>query len=455
MSLNNKIDEILANLKTGATTVTSEYRNEDAQTKMKLKRIETLKKVSKKKSKVLIVTELALPFNPFTGKEDETYNRNNKYRPIMSTETAMLTYKKLANEIADTKAAFATRAGISVDEWDTTDLTTITALDKRVFNKHRYPVVFTLNVVGINIPTFTGLPFAKQYRIDVERDKESGEIIGEVPLALRIHKLMADMANEAVNKLNTLVKEGKLNYNKEDLKEAQKKEYKKIVVGEDRPLNFVLALELPLNNQSTFDDNIQLSDLTDEDLFKMLRLVKQTSSFQTALNNYLDGSYAVLDVYNNFWELDMLCPTSDDNMELGKDTKFEKPMLQIKQVPKFKNLNDSFVEFMDKDQRLESIFLASSYVSRFNEDLELNLIDAVEGLINLDDERLTARVLKANQDIIPVIFGSDGDAKLVEAEIGLVPEGELDEKVAAEDAKRMNITNILDNSDLSLEDDEL
>lgn len=455
MSLNTKIDEILANLRAGATTVTSEYRNEDAQTKMKLRRIDTLKKKSKKKSKILVVTELALPFNPFTGKEDEKYNRNNKYRPIMSTETAMLTYKQLANEIPETKEAFATRVGLQVDEWDTSDVTTITSVDRRVFNKHRYPVIFTLNVVDINIPTFTGLPFPKQYRVDVDRDKESGAIIGETPLPLKIHKLMADMANEAVNKLNNDVKSGVADMNQDDLKEARKKEYKKIVVSEDKPLNFVLALELPLNNQSTFDDSLQLSDLTDEDLFKMLRLVKQTSSFQAALDNYMNGSYTILDVYNNFWELDMLCPATDDNKELGKDTKFEKAMLALKSVEKYPNLNQSFVDFMDKDQKLESIFLASSYVSRFNADLEANLIDAVEGLIDLDDERLTARVLRANQDIIPVIFGSDGDAKLVEAEIGLVPEGELDEKVAAEDAKRMNITNLLDNDELSLEDDDL
>lgn len=454
MSLNNRIDEILANLRAGSTSVTSEYRNEDAQVKTRVKRIATLKKQSKKKSKVLVVTELALPFNPLTGKEDEHYNRNCKYRPIMSTETAMLTYKKLADENPDTKQAFLNRTGLTEDQWDTSDVTTITDTDKKIFNKHRYPVIFTLNVVDINIPTFTGRPFARQYRVDVNRDMMTGAIEGEIPLPLRINKLMADMANEAVKELEADVKEGRKNLNKEDLKEAKKKIYKDVVVSSDRPMNFILALEVPLNHQSVIDAETQLADLTDADIFNMLRLVKQSEKFKIALDNYINGSYAPLDVYNNFWEFDMICPNNEDAMELGKNTNFEKAMVQLKTHKDFGKFNESFMNFMDADQNLEGTFLASSYVTNFNTDLENNLIDAVEGIIDLEDVRLTARVLQANQEIVSIIFGEDGDAKLVEAEVGMVPEGNLDEKESAEDMKKMNIANILDNDELSLDDDE-
>lgn len=448
-----KVDEIISVLRSGSVSVASEYRNEDAQVKRKVKRIDSLKKAPKKKSKVMVITELALPFNPLTGKEDEQFNRNNKYRPIMSTETAMLTYKKLANENTDTKSAFLNRTGLT--EWDTSDLDNINDVDRTIFNKHRYPVIFTLNVVDINIPTFTGRPFSRQYRLDVNRDATTGAIEGEMPLALKINKLMADMANEAVKELEQDVKDGKLKYTKDDLADAKRKIYKDVVVSSDRPMNFVLALEIPLNAQSQISNETQLKDLTDAEIFSMLRLVKMSSKFQVALNNYIDGSYAPLDVFNNFWELDMICTKDEDAMELGKNTNFEKAMVQMVNHPDFKDFNQSFVNFMDEDQKLEQTFLASSYVTNFNPDLENNLLDAVANIIDLESPRMTKRVLQANQDIISIIFGEEGDSKLVEAEVGMVPEGNLDEKESAKEMKAMSLSSIIENDDLSLEDEEL
>lgn len=452
-NVESKVRDLMSQLRAGSVSVASEYRNEDAQTKRKVKRIDPLKKAPKKKAKVLTITELAIPFNPVTGREDEEFNRNNKYRPIMSTETAMLTYKALSNENPDTKSAFLRGTGVSPEQWDTSAITEITDTDRKIFKKHRYPVVFTLNVVRIGIPTFTGRPFAKEYRVDVERDGMSGEIVGEMPLVLKINKLMRDIANEEVNKLEKDVKDGVKVLNKDDLADARKKIYQGIVVGNDAPLNYVLALELPLDAQSGISENTQLKDLTDAEIFSMLRLVKMNSKFKIALDNYIDGSYAPLDKYNNFWELDMICTKDEDPMELGKNTSFEKPMVALKDVEDFKFLNASFVNFMDEDQKLEQTFLASSFVTRFNKDLENNLLDACEGIINLDSEFVTTKVLQANKDIIPMIFGEEGDEKLIEAEIGLVPEGELNEKVAAEESKKMNLAAMV-NDDIVLEDDE-
>lgn len=449
----SRIRDIMSQLKSGSVSVASEYRNEDAQTKRKVKRIDTLKKVSKKKSKVLTLTELALPFNPLTGKEDEEFNRNNKYRPIMSTESAMLVYKGMANESEDSKSAFLRGTGVSAENWDTSDISTINTTDRKIFKKHRYPVIFTLNVVKITIPTFTGRAFGKEYRVDVERDAMSGEIIGELPIVLKINKLMRDIANEEVNKLEKDVKDGVKVLNKDDLADARKKIYQGIVVGNDAPLNFALALEIPLDAQSSLSENVQLKDLTDAEIFSMLRLVKLNNKFKIALDNYIDGSYAPLDKYTNFWELDMVCTKDEDPLELGKNTSFEKPMVPIKDEEDFKYLNQSFINFMDEDQKLEKTFLASSFVTRFNSDLENNLLDACEGIINLDSEFVTAKVLQANKDIIPMIFGEAGDEKLVEAEIGLVPEGELNEEVAAVESKKMNLAAMI-SDDIVLDDEE-
>ena len=49
-------------------------RSENIQKKVRVDRIPMLKNALKKKSKLLLTAELALPFNPETGKADETFN---------------------------------------------------------------------------------------------------------------------------------------------------------------------------------------------------------------------------------------------------------------------------------------------------------------------------------------------------------------------------------------------
>lgn len=79
------LESFLEDLKEIGEDGTSKYqlRNENVQTKNRVARIPKLKKELKKKSKLIIPAELALPFNPLTGKEDEKYNPDKKFRPNM------------------------------------------------------------------------------------------------------------------------------------------------------------------------------------------------------------------------------------------------------------------------------------------------------------------------------------------------------------------------------------
>ena len=99
-------------------------RSEVIQRKPTSRKIPRLKKALKKKSKLLMVTELAIPFNPATGEADDQYNAVNKYRPPFSASSVALLLKGMANDNEATKQAFMSRAGIS--EWDTSDVDNLT-----------------------------------------------------------------------------------------------------------------------------------------------------------------------------------------------------------------------------------------------------------------------------------------------------------------------------------------
>ncbi|GAA0101657.1 hypothetical protein UT300012_23720 [Paraclostridium bifermentans] len=433
MNQMDKINEIMSSIMECGTDTISTFRDESAQEKVRMKRIPKLKKEPKKKSKILIVTELAIPFNPATGKEDDVYNRVSKCRPVMATETAMVLYKKMASENPDVKKAFMQRSGLK--DWDLSNVTELTAEDKQVFNKFRYPVVYTLNTCKVNIPNVTRSKFGKDYKVDVNRDKNTGMIIGEMPVILQINKFLGDLVRVEVEWLEADIKAGRRDLTDEDKKKEISKLYNSVVVESDRPSNFVLALEIPLAADSTVKEDVNFKELENADVFDFLCLVPMNSKFKEAIGKYQDGSYKLIDKYNNFWEIDMLCSSDEEPKDLGRNTTFEKPMQFLKDLPEFDGFNEAFTKFMDNDKenQLEKKFLASSYIIPMTDQVQSNVLDAISNIVPPDDKRLLEGVIKANASIIPLIYGEEvGDEILANAEVGLAPEGNIDEKASME-----------------------
>ena len=92
-------------------------RSENAQKVHRTHRFPRLRRELKKKSKLLVFAELALPFNPESGEEDDTYNSDTKFRPTFSATTTALMLKAKADTDDVLKNALMRRAGKT--EWDT------------------------------------------------------------------------------------------------------------------------------------------------------------------------------------------------------------------------------------------------------------------------------------------------------------------------------------------------
>lgn len=443
----SNVQELLNSFMSGELSGVSalKLRDENIQKKKGNKRINTLKKEPKKKSKLLIITELAVPFNPFTGVEDEQYNRNSKFRPTLSQTSVMLMLKTACNENAELKKVYMDKARVT--EWDTSDTENVTSQDRLVFNRYRVPRQFTLPVCRVNIPSFTGNVFGKEYLMNVKRDELTDEIVGEVPLILQVNKLLRDMNYEEINQLEEKIQKKEIVLNDKDKENQVKAIREKVVVSGDYPLNYVMAIEIPLDNQYHVKDLDSLSACTPENFIDKLRLIKCTAEVDLALDKYKAGEYSAVDIYDDFWEYDMNCPNEEDKKELGKKTRYERAMTPVNTLEGYENLIDAYREYMDSAKDLEKTFMNSVYVSKFNSSMEDSFLNSVKSIVDLNSEFMTNKVLNANASIITLVFGDEADAKLAEMAIGGGTEGSLDEKASEKAGKEVDFMSIMDSED--------
>lgn len=431
-------------------------RDESKQERFQAERLKGLKKESQMQEKLLILTEYAIPFNPMTGEEDETYNRDQKFRPYQANSTVLRMLKGMANQSEGAKNTFMRKAG--VDEWDTEDIETITDVDRAILKRYRVPRTFTLPVTNVNIPAFTGNVYGKDYLVEVEKDQDTQEYIGEIPLPLKVNKLLSDMVFEEINKLNAEIKAGKVTFTEQEKKDEIKKFWKKVVVSGEFPRNYVMAVGIKLDAEGAIANKADIVEMEPKDMIENLYLLKRSDELKKSLDKYNGGAQSKFDYYDDFYEFDMNCTKESDPMQLGKDTRYVRAVEYLKDAANVQPFIDSVTKLVDSDRDWEQIFLSSVFVSKFNPSLEDSFLQCCSKIINLDDEFLTNKVVQANQQIIELVFGEEGENRVAESMAGMGNEGSLDEKAssAANKEHTIDIGNLANNvEDMGSETTEL
>lgn len=443
----NTLEDLLQELSDNGKDAGSEFnlRSEEIQQKDRTARIPKIKKEPKKKSKFLIPLELAIPFNPITGKADDTYNPSRKFRPIMSVTKLSLMLKELANRNEETKKAFMSRAG--VESWDTSDTKVLTAEDKAIFIKYRVPVIYTVPVVNVNIPTLTG-QYSRDYIIDVKRDPITGNLVNpeEEPLVLQANRFFRDISYEEVAAYQKKLDSGELNDTEQVQKTTRMNIYGKNPVSDDHPLNWLICVNLPLisSYQLNTEAGIDYPAMDEELLRKNLGLIKLNGKMNTALDNYRNGSWKKYDKYYDYWELDMSCPTEEGTpAEIGNATVYEKPQEEVCDFAYFEKLDTALKSYLDNRADIEKVFLASARIAPYNETVEKQLATALKTVIDTNNEFLTKEVIKRHTDFLTIVLSDDADALLLEVldEDGDRADGVLDEAASKKEydlSKMMN-----------------
>lgn len=470
-AISEKIQQLRAQIMSGEIKPKSQFhlRNEEAQEQIRVAKFGRVEKVLKKRSRLMIPMEIAIPFDPFVGAETDEYNKSSKYRPLISATSMVLMMKALANENEATKAEFMRRA--NVETWDTSDLENLTEEDKLVFRLYRVPRIFTKPIATINDERITGKDYPVSYAVSVERDPVTGAVIGEWPLFLQANKLYRDMAFEESKHIDKCIqdaKDGKAyelksdiralrGYDFADIKEKDLKDVKakhlwtKVFVSEDRPSNYMVVYEFPLTNDLEFDECAKLANITTQEVEAKLKYVSRSKELNLAMENYRNGTYKKHDVNYDFWELDMVCPMTvedeSDKMQIGKDTKFHAPQEKVSTFEHGEKVMAAVQESLDNSKDWETRFLFSVRARKMDEDVEAKLLDVIESNNELENVFLTEGVLKSNADFISKVYGQAGDMALARLNIGVSGRaaGELDETEAAKEAKEaLNVALIID-----------
>lgn len=422
-------------------------RSESLQAGRKSKRYKSLKKALKKNSKLLVFTEIAIPFNPETGEADDKFNPDSKYRPPFSATTVALSLKELANQNEITKNAFMRRAGVS--EWDTSDCSKLTEEDWTIFAKYRVPRIFTIPVVHINVPVMTKSQYGKDYAIHVDRDPDTGEVVGEVPAVLQAYELFQGKLYEEVREYTDKLDKGLIKDTEQVRKDTISQIYQKNPYSEDHPSNSVLAIELPLTTRYEVSADVSLGTMAKEDVADCVVISKYNKKMRECIGRYQDGGYSKFDKYFDFFEMEMACPVDGDEntdrgkQQLGLDTKFEKPTNALYESEACETFLESVREFLDEETDCEETVRRSVFVAQYTEDVDAQVITSLPTVLDLKrDKYVTTNLLKRHAQLISCAFGDKGDELLDEVMAGISDKasGEEDVDTIKNEAKAYDLS---------------
>ena len=422
-------------------------RNEEKQRKFQPKRFNHLKKEKRKKSKLCFVKEIAIPFNPKTGKEDDTYNTGSKWRPPYSVESVIKLVKSYAMESEEAKQALMQHAGIS--SWDVTDPDTVTDEDYRLFGSYLTARIFSIPAVHVTIPSMCNNAYGRDYTVDVKVDPVTGQYIGEVPLILQAHKFFIEMAYEELADYNDKLNSGIFKHDEKQQKEYRQGIFSKVPISDLAPINFIQAFEIPLNQKFELNDDKCLVTSDKAFVDKQTVLVRMNRTISDVLDKFCGGDYSAVDKYPEYFVVDMSCPNDTESpTELGKRTSYERELNTLKDMEGYDNFRAATVDYLDNFNDLEETVFRSSFVSRYDSSVDTQLLTACNSLIDLKNPFLTQKVIESNKDFLMLALGEKFDELQLEVECGISDkaEGNLDSAAAKQVAKTFDIASQLDDA---------
>lgn len=422
-------------------------RNEEKQRKFQPKRFNHLKKEKRKKSKLCFVKEIAIPFNPKTGKEDDTYNTGSKWRPPYSVESVIKLVKSYAMESEEAKQALMQHAGIS--SWDVTDPDTVTDEDYRLFGSYLTARIFSIPAVHVTIPSMCNNAYGRDYTVDVKVDPVTGQYIGEVPLILQAHKFFIEMAYEELADYNDKLNSGVFKHDEKQQKEYRQGIFSKVPISDLAPINFIQAFEIPLNQKFELNDDKCLVTSDKAFVDKQTVLVRMNRTISDVLDKFCGGDYSAVDKYPEYFVVDMSCPNDTESpTELGKRTSYERELNTLKDMEGYDNFRAATVDYLDNFKDLEETVFRSSFVSRYDSSVDTQLLTACNSLIDLKNPFLTQKVIESNKDFLMLALGEKFDELQLEVECGISDkaEGNLDSAAAKQVAKTFDIASQLDDA---------
>lgn len=241
------LQEIFTQMKNGEVAAHSELgtRDEAKQSKSYASRLRPLKAAVGLKAHILLMKDMVIPFNPFTGKTDDQYNAKTPFRPILLVSQTIGIIKKACAENAELAASWVKTLGSDSIDWASEP----TMEDYYLFKARGFikPRVMSYSTVRLNFGGRGGFSeFAQKFTVDpTQLDEHNNYAMDNPP----IHHLGAIFFNsmakaEADEICSAMTKQGAT---KEQVSTKRREIYSKVPIGFVNQTNLVPFLYLPIN----------------------------------------------------------------------------------------------------------------------------------------------------------------------------------------------------------------
>lgn len=310
MALDNnaQLKEMFARMSSGEVAAHSELgtRDEAKQSRQMATRIMKLKTVTGINARALVMKDVVIPFNPFTGKPDDVYNRTTPYRPILLVSQVIDGIKLFCEDHPDIKEFWQNELGITFTEGETT------MEEYRAFKKAGYikPRIMSYPTVAMNFNGIHGFPnFRVKYTVDPTELNETGSYdFDKAPVwhkaAVFFNSMLRAEANEVVKNLEAN------GANKDTIQTQRRGVYTKAPVGFVQPTNLIPFFFYPLGEFPKVPNTQNPKDME-----RNLRYYSYTDKWTIPLKEAMSND--VFDEDIDFFDLTIKTPSSTDTKRDG------------------------------------------------------------------------------------------------------------------------------------------
>ncbi len=297
------LQEMFKKMGSGEVQAHSELgtRDESKQSKNFGTRIQKMKTVTGINARVLVMKDVVLPFNPFTGEADDKYNRKTPFRPILLVSQVIEGIKDACKENADLKAWWEKELGVTFTDGAAT-LEEYAAFKARGYIK---PRVMSYSTVAINFGGTHGFPdFRVKYTVDPTELNENGTYdYDKAPLwhqaAIFFNSMLKPEADARRTKLE---QDGQ---SKETIQNERRAVFSKSPVGFVNPTNLIPFIYLPL-----YEAPKKMDPEHPQEIEQLMRFYSFTDKWTVPLKEAMEKP--MFDEVIDFFDFTIKTPSSSD-----------------------------------------------------------------------------------------------------------------------------------------------
>lgn len=289
------LTELFQKAKSGEVQMHSSLgsRDESKQTKQFTTRIQKMKTICGLNTRMLVMKDIVLPFNPFTGVSDSVYNEKHPFRPILLVSQVIQQLKIICASNKELKAKYEKILGGSFSDGEEVSYSDYKLFKDKGFIK---PRITTYYVVSVDLNGRNGFPeFKVNYTIDYTQLNSEGTYdIGQAPIHHSLAVLFNSICREEWKEQESLLKNS--NATDDELTAARRNIFSKAPISFVKPKNLIPFFFFDINQ-----DFPEISEENYTDVEKYLRYYSYTDKWQLAFDEAnKDDTYDELIDYYDF-----------------------------------------------------------------------------------------------------------------------------------------------------------